>query len=176
MPVGFLTQEQRDGFGRYIDPPSREELERYFHLSDDDHKALLPLRGEHNRLGYATQLTSVRYLGTFPEDFSAVPDEVLQALSRQLAINDPTCILAYAETRQRQRHAGEIQERYGYRVFADSSVGFRLARWLYALCWTGTDRPGELFNRATTWLLTHKVLLPGVTVLERFIAQLRSRV
>ena len=176
MPVDFLTQEQRDGFGRYVDPPSREELERYFHLSDDDHKALLPLRGEHNRLGYATQLTSVRYLGTFPEDFSAVPDEVLQALSRQLGINDPTCILAYAETRQRQRHAGEIQERYGYQVFADSSVGFRLARWLYTLCWTGTDRPGELFNRATTWLLTHKVLLPGVTVLERFIAQLRSRV
>ena len=103
MPVGFLTQEQRDGFGRYVDPPSREELERYFHLSDDDHKALLPLRGEHNRLGYATQLTSVRYLGTFPEDFSAVPDEVLQALSRQLGINDPTCILAYAETRQRQQ-------------------------------------------------------------------------
>ena len=176
MPVGFLTQEQRDGFGRYVDSPSREELERYFHLSDDDSKAILPLRGEHNRLGYATQLTSVRYLGTFPEDFSAVPDEVLQALSRQLGINDPTCILAYAQTRQRQRHAGEIQERYGYRVFADSSVGFRLARWLYALCWTGTDRPGELFNRATTWLLTHKVLLPGVTVLERFIAQLRSRV
>jgi len=61
-------------------------------------------------------------------------------------------------------------------VFADSSVGLRLARWLFALCWPGTDLPSEVFNRPTTWLLTHKVLLPGVTVLERFIAQLRSRV
>lgn len=81
MPVGFLTQEQREVFGRYSEVPSREELERYFHLSDDDHKVILPLRGAHSRLGYATQLTSVRYLGTFPEDFSAVPDEVLHALS-----------------------------------------------------------------------------------------------
>ena len=51
---------------------------------------------------------------------------------------------------KRDQLVGKIQERYGYRVFADSSVGFRLARWLYALCWTGADRPGELFNRATT--------------------------
>jgi TnpA family transposase len=119
MPVGFLTQEQRDGFGRYVEAPSREELERFFHLSDDDHKAILPLRGEHSRLGYATQLTSVRYLGTFPDDFSTVPQEVLQTLSRQLSIGDPACIHSYAETRQRHRHAVEIQARYGYRVFAD---------------------------------------------------------
>jgi hypothetical protein len=53
---------------------------------------------------------------------------------------------------------------------------FRLNRWLYALCWTGTDRPGILFGRATVWLIAHKVLLPGVTVLERHVAHLRSRV
>lgn len=64
MPVDFLAQEQRYGFGCYVDSPSREELERYFHLSDDDYKVLLPLRGEHNRLGYVLQLTSLRYLGT----------------------------------------------------------------------------------------------------------------
>ena len=74
----FRAWRQRcNDFGRHVDSPSREELERYFHLSDDDSKAILPVRGEHNRLSYATQLTSVRYLRTFPEDFSAVPDEVL---------------------------------------------------------------------------------------------------
>jgi len=58
MPVGFLTQEQRDGFGRYVDSPSREELERYFHLSDEDREAIQVLRGNHNRLGYAVLLTT----------------------------------------------------------------------------------------------------------------------
>jgi hypothetical protein len=49
-------------------------------------------------------------------------------------------------------------------------------RIVSGLCWTGTDRPSVLFERATTWLVTHKVLLPGCTTLERYVARLRSRV
>jgi hypothetical protein len=60
--------------------------------------------------------------------------------------------------------------------FSDGSTQFRLNRWLYALCRTGTDRPGMLFDRATTWLITHKVLLPGATVLERHVSRVRARV
>ncbi len=82
MPVGFLTQEQRDGFGRYVDSPSREELERYFHLSDEDREAIQVLRGNHNRLGYAVLLTTVRFVGVLPDKPAAVPVEVLQVLCR----------------------------------------------------------------------------------------------
>ncbi|MDF5940564.1 Tn3 family transposase [Pseudomonas aeruginosa] len=175
MPVGFLTQEQRDGFGRYVDSPSREELERYFHLSDEDREAIQVLRGNHNRLGYAVLLTTVRFVGVLPDKPAAVPVEVLQVLCRQLAIPDPDCLQRYSDHR-RWIHATDIQNRFGYRHFTDPGIGFRLSRWLYALCWTGTDRPGVLFERATSWLFTQKVLLPGVSQLERFIAQLRSRV
>lgn len=43
------------------------------------------------------------------------------------------------------------------------------------MCWTGTDRPSILFEHACVWLIKHKVLLPGVTTLERFIAEVRTR-
>nr|WP_313482401.1 DUF4158 domain-containing protein [Pseudomonas sp.] len=168
MPVGFLTQEQRAGFGRYVDLPSREELERYFHLSDEDREAIQVLRGNHNRLGYDVLLTTVRFVGVLPDKPAAVPVEVLHVLCRQLAITALTVLHVIAII--------VAQERYGYRHFTDPASGFRLSRWLYALCWTGTDRPGVLFERATSWLLTQKVLLPRVSQLERFIAHLRSRV
>ncbi len=48
-------------------------------------------------------------------------------------------------------------------------------RWLCTLCWTGTARPSALLDYANGWLVGHKVLLLGVTVLERFIAESRSR-
>lgn len=52
----------------------------------------------------------------------------------------------YAASRWRLRHPAEIRERYGYRPFSDPSVQFRLNRWLYALCWTESDRPELLLE------------------------------
>ena len=93
----------------------------------------------------------------------------------QLGIADPGCLTLYREGRARWQHAREIRAGFGYREFTDPVVRFRLSRWLYALCWTGTDRPSVLFDRATVWLVTQKVLLPGATALERLVARIRGR-
>lgn len=167
MPVSFLTAAQRESYGRYAAPPTPEELARFFHLTDGDRSLIEKRRGEHNRLGFALQLTTVRYIGTFLEDPAAVPTAVLQALGRQLEITNLDCILDYRESEQRWIHAAEIRSHYNYRDFTDPLVGFRLSRWLYGLCWTGTERPSVLFTRATSWLLAHKVLLPACSLLLR---------
>lgn len=175
MPVSFLTLIQRERYGRYPDELSTIELARYFYLNDDDLEWIASKRRDFTRLGYALQLTTVRFLGTFLEDPTAVPPTVIHTLVPQIKVADSACLSAYLESEQRWRHTAEIRARYNYREFTDKGVRFQLGRRLCAMCWTGTDRPSVLFDHASAWLIGNKVLLPGVTVLERFIAEIRSR-
>ena len=176
MPVGFLTDEQRRRYGHFMGEPTPNQLARYFYLDDADWDAIAIHRGGHNRLGFAVQLCTARFLGIFLEDLSETPPGVVSFLGRQLGIEGPGCFVYYCSSEQRWEHAAEIRRHCGFRQFPDPSAQFRFNRWLYALCWTGTDRPGVLFDRATAWLVAQKVLLPGVTVLERQVARVRSRV
>ena len=156
--------------------PRWAEIRSYFHLDDVDLERIARKRGEHNRLGFAVQLGTVRYLGVFLSDPLDVPPTALQTLARQLYIASMDGLRAYQSGEQRWDRVQEICAQYGYVEITEPLVGWRLTRCLYALCWTGTDRPSVLFERAKAWLMTHKVLLPGGTILERHVARLRSRV
>ena len=104
MPVSCLTPAQRENYGRYAAPPTQDELTRYCHLNDDDLTQIMSCRGEHNRLGFALQLTTVRYLGTFLDDPSAVPSSVLETLSRQLGLTTGDGLQTYRSSKQRWEH------------------------------------------------------------------------
>ncbi|MBW4040210.1 MAG: Tn3 family transposase [Acidobacteria bacterium] len=176
MPVSFLTEDQERRYGCFSGEPTLDQLARHFHLDDTDRAFVAKHRGDHNRLGVAVQLGSVRLLGTFLDDPTQAPASAVRFAADQLMIPDSSDLMAlYGASVGRWRHGGRIREHYGYRMFTDFGVAFRLNRFLYALCWIGAERPSALFERAIAWLLAAKVLLPGLSVLERAVAKIRLR-
>ena len=123
MPVSFLSPAQRDSYGQYLGDPSTQELARYFHLDDSDHTQIVEKRGDANRLGFALQLTTVRFVGTFLDDPTAVPPAVLATMSRQLGIDTTTDLTGYRDGKWRFAHAAQIRTEHGYRDLADRAAG-----------------------------------------------------
>lgn len=176
MPVEFLTEVQKARYGRFSGEPSPEELARYFHFDDADRLLIGKRRSAHNRLGFALQLGTVRYLGTFLPNPINVPPGVIAYVSRQLEIPNVSSLPKYMEREAtRLEHTAEIRSRYAYQDFNDPRWRFRLNRWLYTRTWLSHERPSHLFDLAMHWLIHRKVLLPGLSTLMRLIAQVRDR-
>ncbi len=177
MPTRHLSDEQRQRYASFAAAPSPDQLSWYFHLDGGDREIIDGLRGDHNRLGFALMLGSARFLGAFPGADRDIPRPITTFLIDQLGLQPEAQFKGYFDHGgQRIRHLTLIRERYGFTEFADNGPArFRLTRWLYALCWSGDDHPGPLIERATSWLVVNKVLLPGVSVLERFVGRIRDR-
>ena len=178
MPVEFLSDDQAARYGHY----SRAADGR------PTRPLLLPLRRGPGsvvderrtatcRLGFAVQLGTVRFLGTFLSDLTEVPPVVVRTVGDEPRGRGPEAAFARYLSRDetRREHAAEIQDRYGYRPLTDPSESFRLTRWLYARAWLASERPSVLFDLATARLVERKVLLPGVTTLARLVARVRGR-
>ncbi len=175
MPVDFLTEAQKRCYGRYPGEVSAVQLARYFHVDDTDRTLIAQRRSDANRLGFALQILTVRFLRTFLSNPIEVPAIIIDHVARQLGIVDVACLSRYLEREQtRHAHRAEICSAYGYQDFG-FPWPFRLTRWLYLRAWFGNERPSLLFDQATAWLSERKVLLPGVTTLTRLVASVRER-
>ncbi|GEB48648.1 MULTISPECIES: Tn3 family transposase [Streptomyces] len=173
MPVEFLTDEQAAAYAAYSGAPSRAELERFFFLDDADRELIEGKRRAHNRLGFAVQLTTVRYLGVFPDDPADVPAEVADYLAEQLGIADASVLKAYGERENtRLAHVRELRRGLEYTEFAEREAELR--SWVDARAWTTGEGPKALFDAAVSWLRERRVLLPGVTTLTRLVASVRE--
>jgi hypothetical protein len=114
MPVEFLTDDEAAAYGLYAGTPSRADLDRVFFL-DDDLELVGKHRGEHMRAGFALQLVTVRWLGTFLEDPLDVPGGVLDFVAgQQLGMADPSKVKRYTEWEHtRFDHQWEIKKDRG---------------------------------------------------------------
>src|SRR5260370_31710272 len=131
MPVEFLTDDEAAAYGRYTGAPPQADLERVFFLDDADRALVDRRRGEHMKSGFALQLVTVRWLGTFLEDPLDVPVAVLDFVAGQLGVADPSQVKKYTErVNTRFDHQREIRRACGLREFAEAEAG--LAGWVAA--------------------------------------------
>lgn len=174
MPVDFLTREQEAGYGCFNDTPTSEQLARYFWLDDKDKELIWNRRGDYNQLGFAVQLGTVRFLGTFLSTPTDVPQAVVEYMADQLGL-DARSFVYYQSNRSQWDHMNEIRSNYGYSNFTDQPGHWRLVRWLYSRAWLYSERPSVLFDLATARCIEQKILLPGVSALTKLVAKVRDR-
>lgn len=120
MNLDFLTVEQKALYGKFSSDLNELQLTRYFHLDEADLEFISNRRGDHNRLGFALQITSIRFLGRFLSDLTVVPVNIKRFVATQLSIIDIDVLTDYAkrETTERE-HTALIRTHYGYREISD---------------------------------------------------------
>ena len=92
----------RTSSGSYAQFPAeldRDWLGQVCHLSAADLAVIQHRTDPVTGSGYATQLVTVRAIGTFQPDPAAVPEPVVAAVARQLGIDDPGVLAGYRTCR-----------------------------------------------------------------------------
>ena len=125
-----------------------------------------------NRLGFALQLCTLRFLGFCPIDLRTIPPAVVHFVAGQLRVS-PEGLATYGEREQtRSDHLLDIQRYLGFRRAAAADLR-ELGDWLLARA-LAHDRPTLLFQMACERLRTAQILRPAVTLLERMVATARQ--
>ncbi|MGW8687499.1 DUF4158 domain-containing protein [Streptomyces sp. NPDC055817] len=76
--MAFLTDEQRRNYGTFVTMPEGGQLAGYFLLDRNARRRAMVCRGARSQLGYAVQLGTVRFLGTFLDNPEDAPAEVVE--------------------------------------------------------------------------------------------------
>lgn len=172
MPGQFLSQAERERLQSFPEEITPNEVITFFTLSDKDLILVKKRSGDHNLLGFALQLGTLRYLSFIPDNFPQLPSVVIEYVARQLEVS-PTVLPDYGERLQtRTSQLQEIQDYLGF-CKPNQTDYQQLGIWLLERAMEH-DRPLLLFQLLIKKLEISKLIRPGLTILERMVATARN--
>jgi TnpA family transposase len=172
MARGFLSVAERDRLSNYPTDVSDWDLGRFFTLTANDLAVVEQQRGSGNRLGFALQLCTLRYLGFIPDDLMTPPTLIVRLLAHQLGLS-AEAINDYGQREQtRTDHLAQIIAYLQYRRATDDDLA-QLENWLVERA-LEHDQPTFLLHTAAEHLRWEQIIRPGLTVLERIVSTARQ--
>lgn len=167
MPGKFLTSSERERLNKFPEEISSADIFTFFRLSECD-IAQLPMKSKnYNRLGFALQLCTLRYLGFCPDDLMTAPLSVISYVANQINV-DAEVISFYSQREQtRTEHLTKILKYLGFRKASKKDIE-TLSIWLNERA-LEHNKPILLFYMSCERLYSEKIVRLGVTSLERMV-------
>jgi len=154
------------------DAITRRRILREAKLLDEDAKEIGKRRGDHNRMGFAYQLTFVRLYYRFPkmDPFERV-DGITRYVSTRLQLSEELLDKYQLRRSTIASHRKEVLQYLGFQHF-DQEQESQLASFLFEESFR-IDQASALLNKAETFLRTAKVLIPSQSKLSRMVSEQR---
>ena len=173
MPEHWLTEAEISRFTNYPAEISEVDIIPFFTLTDGDLKLIGRLHHNPNRLGFALQFCTLRYLGFVPNNLRGAPAPIIEFLARQLDVS-PEAISSYGERAQtRTNHLTEIESLLGFHK-TSAAEKRQIERWLRERA-LEHDRPLFLLQLLCERLHQQKIIRPGLSLLERSVTTARQQ-
>ncbi|MED3329728.1 Tn3 family transposase [Bacillus thuringiensis] len=170
----LLTDIQRTFFYEIPSEMSERELIRCYTLSDEELHIVNQQRGDHNRLGFAIQISYLRFPGRPLSAKENIPQFLVRFLAKQIGVASWE-VQNYARTRDttRREHVNKIRNLYNLRTFTLREYR-ELARWLLPLAMK-TENRYLLVEALIQEMRKRKIILPAVYAIEHLAWSVRER-
>ena len=173
MPGRFLTLTEKERLNRFPEEIPSDDIFTFFTLSSSD-TAQVPLKSvSYNRLGFALQLCTLRYLGFCPDNLTTTPPFVVTYVANQLDIESHVLSDYGQRDHTRTDHLQKIQDYLQFRK-ASQDILKNLSQWLIERA-LEHDKPTLLLQMACQKLYSEKIIRPGITILERMVISARQQ-
>lgn len=154
-------------------PEDEGEIIRLYSLSPQDLAIIRQRRGATNRLGFATQLCSLRYPGHVIGPNEDPDRRMMSMISRQLRIDEVLWGEYAKRDETRREHLQAIIAIYGYRQF--NAADYRsLSTWLLPLA-RQSDQSMVLGRAVLNEVRARRIIVPPLPVIERLCAETATR-
>lgn len=164
----ILTDRQRDNLMAL--PADEPSLLDYYVLSDEDITRIKQRHDDHNRLGFALQLCALRYPGRYLNADDLLPKELIGFIGAQIGLSEKQLSEFTYKSVTRYEHLRALQQHYGFRLFHRCETEFII--WLTQVA-IETRNNAELAELFVQECRRRKIILPGITVIERLCADAR---